>query len=133
MTSRSFQSPRPGEEEGIHYHFSSREIMEKMKRDDEFLESAEFSGNMYGTSKKAVSKVLEEGKICILDIDVQGVKAIKAPGDIGIPTPTFVFIKPPSMEVLEQRLRARGTESDESLAKVSNFLGLLSKCFPMTR
>ena len=92
--------------------------MEKMKSEDEFLETAEFSGNMYGTSKGAVRKVLEEGKICILDIDVQGVKAIKAMGDARIPTPSFVFIKPPSMEVLETRLRSRGTETEESLAKV---------------
>ena len=70
-----------------------------------------FSGNMYGTSKSAVNDVLNSGKICILDIDVQGVKAVKKT-DL---TPLLVFIKPPSLEVLEERLRSRGTETEESL------------------
>ena len=70
-----------------------------------------FSGNMYGTSKSAVEDVLNSGKICILDIDTQGVKAVKKT-DL---TPLFVFIKPPSLETLEQRLRDRGTETEESL------------------
>ena len=68
---------------------------------------------MYGTSKSAVEDVLNSGKICILDIDVQGVKAVKKT-DL---TPMFVFIKPPSLEILEKRLRDRGTETEESLAK----------------
>ena len=68
---------------------------------------------MYGTSKTAVRKVLDSGKICILDIDVQGVKAVKKT-DLGA---KYVFIKPPSLQVLEQRLRSRGTETEESLAK----------------
>ena len=66
---------------------------------------------MYGTSKSAVEDVLNSGKICILDIDVQGVKAVKKT-DL---TPMFVFIKPPSLEILEKRLRDRGTETEESL------------------
>ena len=66
-----------------------------------FLHFVLFSGNMYGTSKSSVEDVLKNGKICILDIDVQGVKAVKNT-DL---TPMFVFIKPPSLEVLEKRLR----------------------------
>lgn len=69
------------------------------------------SGNMYGTSKSSVNDVLNSGKICILDIDVQGVKAVKET-DL---TPLLVFIKPPSLDTLEERLRARGTETEESL------------------
>ena len=69
---------------------------------------------MYGTSKSAVNDVLNSGKICILDIDVQGVKAVKET-DL---TPLLVFIKPPSLEVLEERLRSRGTETEESLRLV---------------
>ena len=69
---------------------------------------------MYGTSKSAVNDVLNSGKICILDIDVQGVKAVKKT-DL---TPLLVFIKPPSLEVLEERLRSRGTETEESLRLV---------------
>ena len=71
---------------------------------------------MYGTSKSAVNDVLNSGKICILDIDVQGVKAVKET-DL---TPLLVFIKPPSLEVLEERLRSRGTETEESLRLVLN-------------
>ncbi|CAL4113526.1 unnamed protein product, partial [Meganyctiphanes norvegica] len=73
-------------------------------------------GNFYGTSKKAVQDVLDSGKICILDIDMQGVIQIKAT-DMN---PNCVFIKPPSWEDLEKRLRGRGTESEESLAKRLN-------------
>ena len=127
--------------------------MKSMIENNEFVENAEFSGNMYGTSKKSIQDVLDNGiqawfilifllsvqiikihettfkiglscflclysgKICILDIDVQGVKAIKKVDDI--PKPLYVFMKPPSLQVLEERLRARGTETEESLQKVS--------------
>ena len=69
---------------------------------------------MYGTSKKAVRTVLEAGKICILDIEMVGVKQVKACPDLD---PMYAFIKAPSMEVLEKRLRDRKTESEESLQK----------------
>ena len=62
---------REGEENGVHYHFVSREDMVAAITNKEFIENAEFSGNMYGTSKKAVESVLSQGKICILDIDMQ--------------------------------------------------------------
>ena len=65
------KGPRPGEKDGVDYHFSDRETMERMRDDGEFIETAEFSGNMYGTSKKAVEDVAANGKVCILDIDVQ--------------------------------------------------------------
>ena len=68
---------------------------------------------MYGTSKKAVRDVAEQNKICILDVDEQGVKALK---DTEF-SPLFIFIQPPSVEELEKRLRGRGTESEESLQK----------------
>jgi len=113
--SHTTRSPRPGEEDGTDYHFSTREEMKSMIENNEFVENAEFSGNMYGTSKKSIQDVLDNGKICILDIDVQGVKAIKKVDDI--PKPLYVFMKPPSLQVLEERLRARGTETEESLQK----------------
>lgn len=113
--SHTTRSPRPGEEDGTDYHFSTREEMKSMIENNEFVENAEFSGNMYGTSKKSIQDVLDNGKICILDIDVQGVKAIKKVEDI--PKPLYVFMKPPSLQVLEERLRARGTETEESLQK----------------
>ena len=109
------QDPRPGEEDGVHYNFSDRSTMEQMVADGEFIETAEFSGNMYGTSAAAVEAVAESGKVCILDIDVQGVRAVKESALEGV---RFVFIKPPSLEVLEERLRARGTETEEAIEKV---------------
>ena len=72
------QQPRPGEEDGVHYNFSDRLVMDQMERDGEFIETAEFSGNMYGTTRAAVEAVTEGGKICILDIDVQ-VESIRVP------------------------------------------------------
>lgn len=72
-----------------------------------------FTGNLYGTSKKSVENVLSSGKICALDIDIQGVKNIKKTNL----NPIYVFIKTPSLEDLEKRLRNRGTETDESLKR----------------
>lgn len=109
--SHTTRKPRPGESNGEHYHFTSREEMLNAIKNGEFIESAEFSGNIYGTSKKAVECVLSDGKICILDIDVQGVKQVRKT-DLN---PWYVFLKPPSLEELENRLRARKTETDASL------------------
>ena len=111
--SHTTRQPRPGEVEGRDYHYVTRETMEHLVEQGQFIENAQFSGNMYGTSKTAVQDVLARGKICILDIDVQGVKAVKET-DL---SPLYVFIKPPSLEVLEQRLKDRGTETEESLSK----------------
>ena len=87
--------------------------MAKLIENDKFLEHATFSGNTYGTSKAAVQSIVEQGKICILDIDMQGVIQIKKT-DLN---PLYVFIKPPSMEVLEKRLRGRKTENEENIQK----------------
>ncbi|XP_028328819.1 guanylate kinase-like isoform X1 [Gouania willdenowi] len=111
--SHTTRKPRPGEEDGKEYHFVSRGEMERSIDRGEFLESAEFSGNLYGTSKKAVRAVQEKNRICILDIDVQGVKSIKRT-DLN---PIYVFIQPPSLEELEKRLRGRQTDSEESIQK----------------
>jgi len=112
--SHTTRSPRAGEKDGVDYHYVSRTTMEQLVMDGGFIEHAVFSGNMYGTSRAAVEKVASSGKICILDIDVQGVKLIK---ESDLVDPTYVFIKPPSREALEARLRARRTESAESLSK----------------
>ncbi|XP_065810261.1 guanylate kinase-like [Labrus bergylta] len=79
----------------------------------DFIEHTEFSGNMYGTSKAAVQDVQAKNLICILDIDMQGVRSIKRT-DLN---PIYISIQPPSREVLEHRLRDRKTESEESLQK----------------
>ncbi|XP_043116700.1 guanylate kinase isoform X1 [Puntigrus tetrazona] len=111
--SHTTRSPRPGEENGKDYHYVTREVMQAAIAQGEFIENAEFSGNMYGTSKAAVQAVQAKNLICILDIDMQGVKNIKRT-DLN---PIYVSIQPPSMETLEKRLRDRKTESEESLQK----------------
>ncbi|XP_031721099.1 guanylate kinase [Anarrhichthys ocellatus] len=111
--SHTTRNPRAGEENGKDYHYVTREVMQAGIENGEFIESAEFSGNMYGTSKAAVQDVQAKNLICILDIDMQGVINIKKT-DL---RPLYISIQPPSMAVLEKRLRDRKTESEESLQK----------------
>lgn len=111
--SHTTRSPRPGEQNGRHYHFTTKEEMEHAIARGEFLESAVFSNNMYGTSLAAVQAVCDSGKVCVLDIDVQGVKQIRQT-DLD---PILVFVKPPSIADLEKRLRGRGTETEDSLQR----------------
>jgi len=112
--SHTTRGPRPGEEDGKHYHFSTREIMEKMIVEGEFIEHADVHGNIYGTSKGSVQDVVTAGKICILDIDVQGAQQCKEAELAGA---QYVFVRPPSMEQLEARLRGRGTETEDKILK----------------
>lgn len=111
--SHTTRTPRPGEQDGKDYHFVTQEAMQAGINNGEFIESAEFSGNMYGTSKAAVQAVQAKNLICILDIDMQGVKNIKRT-DLN---PLYISIQPPSIDVLENRLRHRKTESEESLQR----------------
>jgi len=107
------RAPRPGETNGKEYWFTTREEMIRDRDAGKFVETAEFSGNMYGTSIAAVRAVAEQGKICILEIDVQGAVSVSK-ADLNA---RFIFVKPPTWEDLETRLRGRGTESPESIAK----------------
>ncbi|XP_069378104.1 guanylate kinase 1b isoform X1 [Paralichthys olivaceus] len=111
--STSFSSPNESETTETDYHFTTREAMEEGITNGDFIENAEFSGNMYGTSTAAVEDVLARNLICILDVDIQGVKRIKQT-DLN---PIYISIQPPSMEILEERLRDRQTETEESLQK----------------
>ncbi|XP_076762698.1 guanylate kinase isoform X1 [Xylocopa sonorina] len=111
--SHTTRAPRPGEEDGKHYYFTTQDKMRKQIERGEFLETATFSGNMYGTSKHAVEDVQQAGKVCVLDIEMQGVKQIKQSSL----NPLYVFIKPPSIEELEKRLRGRKTETEETLQR----------------
>lgn len=113
LISDTTRNARNGEENGREYHFVSREEFLRDIEVGKFLEHAEFSGNLYGTSFKAVQDVQDSGKICILDIEMQGVKNVKA-SELAA---RYVFVKPPSMEVLEERLRSRNTDSEESIQK----------------
>uniref|UniRef100_A0A8C6U3L6 Guanylate kinase n=1 Tax=Neogobius melanostomus TaxID=47308 RepID=A0A8C6U3L6_9GOBI len=111
--SHTTRNPRPGEENGKDYHFTTKEAMQQGIDNGNFIENAEFSGNMYGTSKAAVEDVLAQNVICILDVDIQGVRRIKET-DLN---PIYISVQPPSMDVLEKRLRDRQTETEESLQK----------------
>ncbi|XP_078234534.1 guanylate kinase isoform X2 [Pogona vitticeps] len=110
------RQPRPGEVNGKDYHFVTREEMQKEIDAGGFIEHAQFSGNLYGTSKAAIQAVQAQNQICILDIDMQGVKNIKKT-DLN---PIYISIQAPSIEVLEKRLRERQTETEESLQKRLN-------------
>ncbi|CAG8693851.1 14892_t:CDS:2, partial [Cetraspora pellucida] len=103
--------PRPNEQNGVHYHFVSREEFERLIAQNKFIEYTEFSTNLYGTSIAAVHAVANEGKCCILDIELQGVKSVKKT-DLNA---RFLFVAPPSLQVLEERLRNRGTESEDAI------------------
>ncbi|XP_063710016.1 guanylate kinase isoform X2 [Culicoides brevitarsis] len=114
--SHTTRKPRPGEENAVHYHFVSVEDMQHAIENGEFIETAVFSGNMYGTSKRAVENVQKQGKVCVLDIEIEGVKQVRN----STLNPLLVFINPPSIEELERRLRGRNTETEESLQKRLN-------------
>lgn len=109
--SHTTRQPRPGEENGVHYHFVEKPLMEEGIAKGEFIEHANVHTNIYGTSFKAVETVQSQGKICILDIDIQGVQKVKR----SVLRCNYLFISPPSMEVLESRLRGRGTESEDKI------------------
>ncbi|KAJ2636923.1 guanylate kinase [Coemansia sp. RSA 1286] len=111
--SNTTRNPRAGEVNGKDYHFLTREEFLSAVDRKEFIEYAEFSGNMYGTTVQSVKDVADAGKTCILDIDVQGVKSVKG-SDLGA---RFVFVAPPSEEELEARLRGRGTDDEQSILK----------------
>ncbi|KAG5583558.1 hypothetical protein H5410_054185 [Solanum commersonii] len=109
--SHTTRAPRTKEQNGIHYHFTDRNVMESEIKDGKFLEFASVHGNLYGTSVEAVEVVADAGKRCILDIDVQGARSVRACALEAI----FIFISPPSFEELEKRLRARATETEEQI------------------
>lgn len=128
--SHTTRDPRPGEVNGVHYHFVSMEEMRGLLAQDAFLESAQVHKNYYGTSWQSLRDVQQQGKRCLLDIDVQGVQRLKmlqeswrnAAKDASsssqysfILQPKYLFIAPPSLESLQDRLRNRNTESPEAL------------------
>lgn len=113
--SHTTRAARPGEQDGVDYHFVSVEAMKRDIDARKFIEHAEVHGNFYGTSYEAVEQVVAAGKICLLIIDVQGAESVKrAPLDA---RSVYVFVSPPDEEELERRLRCRGTESEEKVQK----------------
>jgi guanylate kinase len=104
---------RPGERDGVAYHFVSREAFQEMVEAKAFLEWAEYHGNRYGTSWAALEGPLARGRDVLLEIEVQGARQVRE----RLPTARLIFLVPPSFEVLEARLRARGTEPEEAVAE----------------
>lgn len=111
--SSTTRSPRPGEEDGVHYHFMNVAEFEQRIDAGEFYEWARVFDNYYGTSRKVVEEALQQGIDVFLDIDWQGAQQVREHH----PETRSVFIVPPSLEVLESRLRHRGQDSDEVIAK----------------
>jgi len=111
--SHTTRSPRPGEENGVHYHFVAEEAFLAILAEGGFLESAQVHSARYGTSQSGVNDALAAGHDVILEIDWQGAQQIKKI----YPEATSIFIVPPSLEVLAQRLKNRAQDSEEVIAK----------------
>lgn len=110
--SHTTRAMRPGEVDGVNYHFVDRERFLAMLERNEFLEHAEVFGNLYGTSQRWVEQTLAEGYDLILEIDWQGAQQVRR----ALPQARSVFILPPSREALLQRLSNRGQDSEEVIA-----------------
>ena len=111
--SATTRSPRPGEVDGKQYFFLTKEKFLSLVSEDSFLEHAEYVGNYYGTLRSFVEEKLEEGKNVILEIEVQGALQIREK----MPEAMLIFLCPPDYATLENRLRGRGTETDEVIRK----------------
>ena len=107
------RAPREGEENGRHYHFVDIDTFRSLRDRGEFLEWAEVHGNYYGTSKVWIREQIEADSDILLEIDWQGAQQVRK----SFPEAVGVFVLPPSFEVLEQRLRGRGTDSDDVISR----------------
>lgn len=111
--SATTRAPRPGEEDGKDYFFVTKEKFEEMIANDEFLEYAQYVDNYYGTPRKYVNRMLDEGKDVILEIEQQGALQVKAKR----PDALLMFVMPPSVQEIYNRLKKRGTETEEVIMK----------------
>ena len=111
--SATTRPPRPGEVDGKHYHFLSREQFQRWIDEDAFLEHAEFVGNLYGTPKLYVDKAMDQGRDVILDIEIQGAEQVHRRR----PEAIRIYVAPPSWAELERRLIGRGTEDMEKVRR----------------
>ena len=107
------RDPRPGEQDGMDYHFVDRETFLAMAKRGEFLESAEVYGNLYGTSQTWISQENARGRDILLEIDWQGAAQVRHL----FPDCISIFILPPSLQALEQRLKGRGKDNDAVIAR----------------
>jgi guanylate kinase len=107
------RAPRPGETEGVEYYFVSRDRFAELVAAGELLEHAEFAGNWYGTPRRAVLEHLAAGVPTLLEIELEGARQVRK----SMPDARFVFLAPPSLDDLMQRLYGRGTESADALVQ----------------
>jgi guanylate kinase len=112
-TSATTRQPRPGEVDGQHYYFVSRDTFQNMIEKGELLEWAEFAGNFYGTPRQPVEVQIERGNQVILEIELKGARQVAK----SFPEALKIFIAPPSPEELERRIRARGQDDDAAIAR----------------
>lgn len=110
--SATTRAPRPGEVDGVHYHFVSRETFEQMIKDDDVLEYNVYNGNYYGSPRGPIVEELRQGHDVILEIETNGAAHIREM----FPSALSIFVLPPSFEELTRRLVGRGTESEEEIA-----------------
>ncbi len=111
--SATTRSPRSGELEGQHYYFKTVDQFQSMIQSEDLLEWAEFAGNFYGTPRQPVLDRVAAGSIVILEIELAGARQVRQT----YPEAKQIFVMPPSMEELEQRLRSRGQDSDASILR----------------
>ena len=113
--SATTRPPRPGEGDGVHYRFLTTEDFETRRKNGEFLECFEVFGKdcWYGTLRKDVDEALRNGKWVVLEIDVKGARAVKEQ----FPDAVTIFVEPKNVDVLKERLRGRGTETDEAMKR----------------
>jgi len=109
--SHTTRPPRPGEQDGVHYHFISSDEFRKLVAEGAFLEHAEYSGNLYGTSWAAIDEPLERGQDVLLEIETEGARQVRERRRDA----HLIFLLPPSLAALESRLRGRGTERNEEI------------------
>ncbi len=111
--SATTRAPRPGETDGVEYHFVDAEEFARMVKSGEFVEHAMFAGHAYGTPRGPLQERLAEGVPCLLEIELLGARQVRS----AMPTARSVFLAPPTFEELVRRLTGRGTESPEVIAR----------------
>ncbi|MFE7558462.1 guanylate kinase [Kitasatospora sp. NPDC057500] len=111
--SATTRHPRPGEQDGVQYHFVDNDEFDKLIANGELLEWAVFAGNRYGTPRAAVEEKLERGEPVLLEIDLQGARQVRE----SMPEAQLVFLAPPSWDELVRRLTGRGTEPQDVIEK----------------
>jgi guanylate kinase len=111
--SATTRSPRPGEEDGVDYHFLTREEFDRRVREGDFVEHADYAGRSYGTLRSELEERVRAGTPIVLEIEVQGARQVRA----SVPDAVQVFIAPPSLEELRTRLIGRGTDDPEGVER----------------